>query len=150
MSDSRLQAQRSLSFTSSLEEVEGEDEDGESGERERDGERAQSQKEGRGNDCGRNGSSSCCESHCEIHCESNAKTAKAFLTPDSDPPSILPGSEADPPPDPHRVAEGPRGSERKDNHNHVTSDDHIVEIRELPGDKVKITPLVPARMSTAC
>lgn len=165
MSES-LHPQRSLSITSSLEEVEEEgeevveeEEEGEGGSqqkcnvnrdrdemcRDRDGYSDRCHFEGRmhcrSGDCSKNGDR-CFEGHqrCDSDCSKNSDSGcPRDRTSSSD-------SDGDPPYPGRRKhsSETPTCDEP----HHVTSDDHIVEIRELSGDQVKITPWLPARMST--
>lgn len=154
MSDS-LHPQRSLSITSSLEgmEEDGEEEEEEDSQRNchGDSEKVCGDSDGYGDKCfdghqhrgtgldknsderfeGHKRRDSDCDRHSDSGCPRDRASSS-----DSDGDPSYPGGEPS------------SGTPTCDDPHHVTSDDHIVEIRELPGDNVKVTPWVPARMST--
>lgn len=132
MSDS-LYPQRSLSITSSFEVEEEEEEEG-GEEREMPLQKSKKADSVRSQDSGRY------SDRCRTRsCESDNDNSDSGRLRDR-----ASSSESDPDP-PCRLGNPSRLSPIISESNHVTSDDHIVEIRQFPGDKVKVTPWVPAR-----
>ncbi|XP_076440381.1 uncharacterized protein LOC143279928 isoform X2 [Babylonia areolata] len=134
MSDGALQPQRSLSLSSSLEEATEEVEVG--------GEQQAAAHASDGHDSHPT-TVTCCDSDqsTDSGCPRDRTTSCASSSSSS-------GEET--PPVPCDMT-SPLGRALQDEAvRHVTSDDHIVEIREFPGDQVRVTPWLPARITTRC